>query len=148
MRTNFSFFAKNISAIFVILCIGSSCKKEKDATCSPTVAAIAGTYKLAGLKYQQTLHSPEQDFLALKDDCEKDDLINLQAAGTWNYIDAGMVCSPSGTDAGTWSISGSTVISDGIVSGTIQSFDCHSLVVYSDNLIIPGDRITLTIVRQ
>jgi hypothetical protein len=40
------------------------------------------------------------------------------------------------------------IISDGIVSGTIQSFDCHFLTVYSADFIIPGDRITLTIEKQ
>ncbi len=123
-------------------------KKKSDETCSSTMAAIAGTYKLNAFTYKQTSTSPSQDYLLLKDPCELDDLLEFKANGNYTYSDLGTVCSPDGSDAGTWSVTGNTIISDGIVAGTIQSFDCHSLVVYTDNIFIPGDRITLTIVKQ
>jgi hypothetical protein len=148
MRTKHFFFAKISFAGFAILCIMASCKKEKNDTCPTTVAAISGTYKLTALKYKPASESPEQDYLILREDCEKDDLIDLQANGIYTYRDAGITCSPDGTNSGTWSVAGNTIISDGVVSGTIQRFDCRDLVLYSDNFIIPGDRLTLTIEKQ
>jgi hypothetical protein len=150
MRTHYIAHLKNIFASSVLMLVFVSCQKEADApvNCSTTTAGISGTYKLTALAYKQTPTSPEQDFLALRDACENDDLVTLSANGTYQYKDLGVTCSPDGSNSGTWSVAGNTIISDGIVGGTIQSFDCRKLVVYSNDMIIPGDRITLTIERQ
>jgi hypothetical protein len=150
MRTHYFVTFKSIFACAIVMLIFASCQKEADApvNCSPTTAGIAGTYKLTALVYKQTPTSPEQDYLALREACENDDLVTLSANGTYEYKDLGLTCSPDGSNSGTWSVSGNTIISDGIVGGTIQSFDCRKLVVYSTDMIIPGDRITLTIEKQ
>jgi Lipocalin-like domain len=148
MRTNYFLSVKNLLSGLIILCVAISCKKEKQDHCSPTKATIAGTYKVTAFTYKETSTSPSQDYLLLKDPCELDDLLEFNANGNYTYRDMGVVCSPDGSDVGSWSVIGNTIISDGIVAGTIQSFDCHTLVVYTDNIFIPGDRITLTIVRQ
>lgn len=150
MLINYFSHGRNFLSLFSILLLAVSCQKEAQAPvdCPQTVAAIAGTYKLTALKYKASASSAEQDYLLLKEPCELDDIISLNANGTYNYQDAGISCSPDGTDSGTWSISGNTIISDGIVSGTIQSFDCRNLIAYSNDVIIPGDRITLTIEKQ
>lgn len=150
MRSNYFNSFKTFLPFCLILLLAASCQKEAQDTvdCPQTVAAIAGTYKLTALKYKASASSAEQDYLLLKEACELDDIVLLNANGTYHYQDAGTSCSPDGTDAGTWSIAGNTIISDGIVSGTIQSFDCKSLIAYSSDVIIPGDRITLTIVKQ
>lgn len=109
---------------------------------------LAGTYKLTALKYKAGADSPELDYMPFREVCENDDLIVLEANGTYRYNDLGQVCSTDGSGIGTWSVAGNVIISDGIVSGTIQNFDCHFLTVYSDDFIIPGDRITLTIEKQ
>jgi hypothetical protein len=150
MRTHYLATWKSAVTSFVLLLILASCQKEADApvNCSATTTGIAGTYKLTALVYQQTATSPGQDYLALREVCEADDLVVLSANGTYEYKDLGATCSPNGTNSGTWSVVGNTIISDGIVSGTIQGFDCRKLVVYSNDMIIPGDRITLTIEKQ
>ncbi len=151
MRTNYFASFKTLLPFFLILLVTASCQKEKENTvdpCPKTMAGIAGTYKLTALKYKASASSAEQDYFLFRDACENDDIISLGANGTYTYQDAGMVCSPDGSDAGTWSIAGNTVISDGIVSGTIQSYDCRKLIVYSTGVIVPGDRITLTIEKQ
>jgi Lipocalin-like domain len=148
MRTPYFFSIRNFILGFILLGFIASCKKEKADTCAKTVAGIAGTYKVASVKYKASATAAEEDYYALMDACEKDDLVDLEANGNYNYRDEGVACSPSGTYTGTWSILANTIISDGIIAGTIQEYDCHTLIVYSTDVIIPGDRITLTITKQ
>jgi hypothetical protein len=126
-----------------------SCRKDPPpATCTTNVASLSGTYKLTSLKYKATASSTEQDYLVLMDACERDDLVTLNSNGTYTYTDAGTVCSPNGSDNGTWSLSGNTINSDGVVDGTIQNFDCATLVFYAEGIYIPGDRLTFTMTKQ
>jgi len=62
------------------------------------------------------------------DDCELDDTNELKADGTFVYTDAGVVCSQSGSQTGTWNITGNTLILNAGFSN-IESFDCKDLVV-------------------
>ncbi|MBL7708585.1 MAG: hypothetical protein JNJ86_05910 [Chitinophagaceae bacterium] len=150
MCTNYFFIAKNVLFTMAFVFGITSCQKNRsqDDSCARTTAGLAGTYKLTALKYKAGNDSPELDYMLLREVCENDDLIVLEANGTYRYNDLGLVCSPDGSSIGTWSVAGNVIISDGIVSGTIQSFDCHFLTVYSADFIIPGDRITLTIEKQ
>jgi Lipocalin-like domain len=129
-----------------------SCKKEKEdpkpEPCSKTMNGIAGTYKLSSLKYKISPTAAEQDALIFLDACERDDILKLNANGTSSLQDAGIVCSPSGDDNGTWSVTGNTITSDGIVNGTISSYDCKTLVYYLENQVISGDRYTFTLTKQ
>ena len=122
-----------------------SCKKDDD--CETSTASLSGNYRQTAIKYKATPTSPEQDFFAALDACEKDDILALSSNGAYNYQDAGTVCVPNGSYSGTWSYSGSTITVDGDVA-TIQSFDCTSLVIYIENALSPGDRITTTLVKQ
>lgn len=149
MRTNYFFIAKNLLFTLAFVFGITSCQKNREENgCVRTTAGIAGTYKLTALRYKAGADSPELDYMPLREVCENDDFIELEANGTYRYNDLGLVCSPDGSSIGTWSVAGNVIISDGIVSGTIQSFDCHFLTVYSADFIIPGDRITLTIEKQ
>lgn len=126
-----------------------SCKKEKAAQpCERTTAGISGSYKLKSIEYRMTPTATPVDFMAFLDPCEKDDIIQLKNDGTWIYTDAGSVCTPSNADNGTWSLSGDVITSDGLVSGTIQSYDCSTLVCYTENVTVPGDRYIQTLVKQ
>src|SRR5688572_18164467 len=142
MRTHYIAQLKTIFASLILMSVFASCQKETDApdNCSATTAGIAGTYKLTALTYKQTPTSPAQDYLVWRDACENDDLVTLSANGTYEYKDLGVTCSPNGSNGGTWSVVGNAIISDGIVGGTIQSFDCRKLTVYTNDVIIPGDR--------
>lgn len=127
----------------------ASCKKEKSAqSCERTTAGISGSYKLQSIEYKMTPTATPVDFMAFLDPCEKDDIIQLKNDGTWVYTDAGAVCTPPGADNGTWTLSGNVITSDGVVSGTIQSYDCKILVCYTENVTVPGDRFIQTLVKQ
>jgi hypothetical protein len=128
----------------------SGCKKDKNEqpSCATTREGLAGTYRLTALKYKMSASAPEQDFLQYLDACERDDLVTLNANGSYTYQDAGTVCSPSGNDSGTWSVSGSTLTSDGMINGTISSYDCRTLVYHLDNILVPGDTYIFTMVKQ
>ena len=123
-----------------------SCKKDKD-DCQTTAASLAAAYRTVSIKYKQTPSSSELDYFATLDACEKDDILTLNANGTYSYTDAGSVCAPPGSYTGTWSVSGNTITVDGD-NGTIQSFDCSTLVLYVENNFVAGDRLTTTLVKQ
>ena len=126
-----------------------SCQKETPPpTCTITMAGLSGTYKIGAIQYRLTASSAPVDYLALMDACEKDDLLQLKNDGTYIYTDAGMVCSPNGSSTGTWSLSGTVLTSDGLLAGTIEGYDCKTLVCFIDNVNVPGDRVTQTLVRQ
>jgi hypothetical protein len=79
--------------------------------------------------------------------CEIDDNLILNADGTYQYLDAGIICSPAGNDAGTWSVNGNTLETDGDLAN-IESFDCKNLVLTIDDVEVDGDRIKITLARQ
>lgn len=124
-----------------------SCKKNNDETCTISTASIAGTYKLTASKYKQTPASAEMDIFATLSACEKDDLNILVAGGVFNYQDVGTVCSPNGSYSSTWSLSGSNLTIDGDLY-VIQSFNCSTLIVTQSNVVVAGDKITATFVKQ
>lgn len=149
MRTRFSFWIKSVPVIVLIVSAVVSCKKKSDEqSCPRTMTSVSGTYKLSALTYKESSGAPDQDFMIFYDDCEKDDLIDLLPGGTWNYRDIGNVCSPDASDWGTWSFNGNNIISDGLVNGVIERFDCRTMVLYVEDVYIPKDRLTLTIVKQ
>jgi hypothetical protein len=57
-------------------------------------------------------------------------------------------CDPEETASGTWQLHGNTLTSDGILNGTISSFDCKTMVCYIENAIKPGDRLTYTLEKN
>jgi len=127
-----------------------SCKKEKSATtaCTINMTSLSGAYKLTALKYKRNAAAPEVDYLATMDACDKDDFITLKNDGTYIYNDAGTVCTPNGNDNGTWQLNGKILTSDGMVNGTISSYDCKTLIFYIDNSSMAGDKLTFTMLKQ
>jgi hypothetical protein len=127
-----------------------SCKKEdvKEETCSISMQGLSGSYGLRTFKYKMSATAPEQDFLFTLDECEKDDIVKLHANGTSESTDMGIICSPNNSDSGTWSLSGNTIIADGLINGTIGSYDCKTLVIYLDNIFVPGDRYIITFEKK
>lgn len=110
----------------------SSCKKQgmdddDDQECELTVANLAGVYKLISC-YDITTTTPVDKLHEFYDDCELDDTNELKADKTFVYTDAGVSCSPSGSETGTWNVSGTTLILNAGFSN-IESFNCKDLVV-------------------
>jgi hypothetical protein len=139
-----------ISALVFGSAVFFSCKKDKnqEPDCSITMQNLSGNYKLTALKYKVTANAPEVDYFATMDACEKDDIIVLKSNGTYNYNDLGTVCTPSGTGNGTWTLNGNILNSDGTINGTITSFDCKTLSYYAEDINVPEDKYTFTMVRQ
>jgi hypothetical protein len=128
-----------------------SCKKDKDKTraCATDVASIAGSYKFAAYTYKQTPASAEEDYLNIifPDACERDDVISFNSNGNYTITDAGIVCSPSGGDSGTWSLSANAMNIDGDLT-TIESFNCKTLVLVNNDVNVTGDKLKITLAKQ
>ncbi len=131
----------------IFLAIISCNKKEKEANCVTSTTTLSGNYKFSSIKYKQTPTSAEVDLFATFAACEKDDIHNFAANGTYSYQDAGVVCSPNGSYVSTWSYVGTTFTVDGDIA-TIQSFDCKTLIAYTVNQQVAGDRVTYTLIKQ
>lgn len=130
-----------------------ACQKESSSGngCKTDMEHIAGTYKLTAMKYKVKTTSPEQDYLRYMDACETDNLITLSVKGSYTYSDAGVKCSPDEGSTGTWSVKGNTITceEDDILDlGVISDFDCKQLVLYHDDVIVQGDRMIFTLVKQ
>jgi len=129
-----------VSTTFFLLL--SSCKKENSnstPTCNKTVADIAGTYSI--VKVEAGLAEPLTDITTSElDPCQLDDKLVLNANGTANYQDVGTVCSPNGSETGTWSIGsdGKMTLNAGttdVSNAEISSFDCATLVLLANEVI-------------
>jgi hypothetical protein len=128
-----------------------SCKKDPvnpEPDCSINRTNLSGAYKLTAMTYKRSATAPVVNYLDYMDDCEKDDIITLKSDGTYQYNDAGTVCNPNGSDIGTWSVTGNTINSDGTINGTITSYDCKTLMYYAENINLPGDKFSFTMVKQ
>lgn len=103
------------------------------------MADVAGTYSL--VKIEAGLADPLSDITTSElNPCQLDDKLVLNASGTANYQDLGIVCTPSGSTNGTWSISvdGKMTINAGttvVANAEIVSFDCTTLVMLTNKVI-------------
>jgi hypothetical protein len=133
------------------LVILGACQKEKNNSpsnnCPLNIFTIAGYYSFTSLKYKQTSTSAEIDWMQFLAPCERDDEVFLSVNGTYTYTDKGLVCDPDGNEGGTWQLKGNTLTSDGLINGTIEKFDCKTLVFYVLDINVPGDRMTLVLTR-
>ena len=140
---------KKLIIILFTISIFASCSKDNDKTCTLSVTAVAGSYKITAVRYKATPASSEVDYynLFFTDVCERDDIISLNAAGTYTFTDAGVKCVPPGDDSGLWSLSGNTVTVDGEASN-VDSFSCSTLTVSSADVYSLGDKLILVLTRQ
>lgn len=140
---------KIILSVIIIAATVVSCKKEDSNPnkCAVNTISLTGSYKPTALKYKASSSAPEQDIFTLLDACEKDDIIKLNSNGTLEYQDVNTICTPNGSYSGTWSLSGTTFTMDG-TPGTIESFDCKTLIVKAVNQQVPGDITIATFQKQ
>ncbi|MEO7266109.1 MAG: lipocalin family protein [Ferruginibacter sp.] len=122
----------------------TSCKKDK--TCDLNSTSLAGSYRVTSLKYKQTPTSAEVDLFSSLSACQKDDIYVYNTNGTFNYQDAGVVCSPSGSYNSTWTLSGNTLTFDGDVYN-VNSFSCDGMGLTGNSIFVSGDVATATFVR-
>lgn len=138
--------------LIVTLCVTLemiSCNKEKDQNnqCPVEMSRIAGSYKLTAMKYKTAISSPEADLLYTLEACMRDDIFQFNADGTYNYLDRGTVCDPTGSNAGLWSLNGNRLTVNG-ETATIIDFNCSTLVVSKEDIFTAGDKMTLTYHKQ
>jgi hypothetical protein len=106
-----------------------SCEKSSENTAKPQPAQedILGKYKITKLLFQSK-GNPDQDLLATLPDCAQDDLLVFAANAIFKTEDAGVSCGQDPDDPTAWSVKGSKMTIDGVVSD-IVSFDKHTLVL-------------------
>jgi hypothetical protein len=125
---------KGLLALSLVAMLFTACKKDKNeepANVTPTVANIAGTYKLNKITMMAS-GSAEQDYTSSLNDCEKDDQWKLNSDMSFNYVDAGTQCSTNGDYTSDWALTSTTTITiDGDVY-TIRKFTGTNLEVTQD----------------
>lgn len=127
-----------------------SCKQDKPVPpCVTDAASIAKVYKITAYTYKASATSPEIDYYSVlfPDACDRDNIMTFNINGTYHVTDVGSVCSPAGSDDGTWSLVGNTMQTD-IGALTIESFDCKKLVLGFTGLNVLGDKLKITYVAQ
>lgn len=141
---------KFFSYTLLIVVALSACSKGDNSAgvnTNLTVQSLSGTYSLKALTWQSsgiTVNVYDQ-----LDDCEKDDLIKLNADKTANFIDAGIMCAPPGDDTGTWDLKGDSLYTSGSdLTSKIQSFDGKTLVLTGSPPNEPGVKATTTLQKQ
>ncbi len=140
---------KKTTIIVLSVFILFSCKKKNENNCTITAAAIAGPYKITAATYKANATAAETDYFNfLFEPCERDDVYTFNAAGTYQLADVGIICTPSGRDNGTWSLSGTTVMTIDGDPVTLESFDCKQLILVNTDTQAAGDKLKLTLTRQ
>ena len=132
-------------AIFTTLFIATACKKDKNTNLAYTVANLTGTYGLTALVWSDG--SRTENIYDSLDACERDNLIQLNADMTINYIDAGTVCAPPEDGIGAWSLSGDSLYLD-TDAAKIKSFDGKTLILTGVPLNNPGVIGTTTLTKK
>ena len=142
---------KKLIVLSLVFLMFYSCKKDKDAgtSCKTDIASISGSYKITAYTYKESPSSSEEDYynILFPDPCERDNVLILNANGTYQLTDAGIACSPVMDDNGIWSLSGNTFTKDGEAT-TIESFNCKTLVLVVTDTQTSGDKLKITLVKQ
>lgn len=121
-----------------------ACKKSNNNTPSNarTVQNFSGDYSLTALK--GSIFGVPVDLYDSLPPCERDNVIQLNANLTANFIDSGLKCVPPSDSTGTWSLSSNT---DTLyVAGTanfITSWDGTTLVL-TGNQSVSGFQVVVT----
>ena len=140
---------KKILASCLVVALFISCNKNKDDDCTLSTNAVSGNHRITAVRYKATPAAAEVDYYTslYTDPCERDDVFNFNSNGTYVFTDAGIVCSPSNSDNGTWSLSGNTVTIDGDPAN-VDNFNCTTLTVSMSDFFVVGDKITIVFTRQ
>jgi Lipocalin-like domain len=120
-----------VAAAFALLLGVFACKKSNSNT-SPsnarTVANFSGQYTLTGLK--GSIFGVTEDLYDSLPACEQDNVIQLNANLTAQFIDSGTKCNPPSDSTGVWSLSSNTdTIYVANSANFINSWDGTTLVL-------------------
>src|SRR5258708_24367844 len=91
----------------LILLITWACHKNNDSPVAINFANLAGTYKVTAVVLSQgSIHINFYDSI---DVCQRDDLFKFNKDSSFQYVDAGIVCSPNGSFSSTWTLNGNNL---------------------------------------
>ena len=142
----FAGLAFSIAIIFIVFSC-ASCKKSSNSTettCTLSASSLAGTWSYKSITYQKTPSSP---VISILNDptqvpvCQKDNTNTFSANGGWSYNDVGVICSPSASVTGTWTLNNTILqLSPLNLSWHVTSFDCQTMVVAISDVDTTGDQ--------
>ncbi|MEO7312664.1 MAG: hypothetical protein ABIX01_19920 [Chitinophagaceae bacterium] len=129
---------KQLFSVLFISLVFFSCKKKTEAPQPPaqTKENIAGLYKLTALTLSTSGSAETSVIDSYLTTCQKDDLQQLKTDFTFNYIDAGILCSPAGDKTGTWSLPAAGKITINGQAFDIVSFTGTVLVASTVQLVL------------
>ena len=142
---------KKLFLLTLIIAMVISCKKSgPEPTCTTDMASISGSYKITAYTYKAGPQFPEIDYMhtVFSDSCDRDNIYKFNSNGNYQIMDIGLVCSPSGDDAGTWQLQSATAM---LIDGDpiiLESFNCKTLVIVNTDTQQPGDRVKITMTKQ
>jgi hypothetical protein len=128
----------------------NSCSKSKSSGVTPTRTNLVGTFKLSSETSNQDGSTVQINILDSLPSCETDDELRFNTNSTYDYLDDGTVCTPTGGYSGTWDLPSSNIIVlDDYSLYSIKSFDNKTLVmIFTDLGSLPIITYTLTLVKQ
>jgi hypothetical protein len=144
---------KRVHAIYVFIgllvvsaIIGFKKNDSKDLTVN--VENVAGSYKLTEVTSQEKGEVERSIYNLYLNDCETDDVLQLNADLTSTHIDQGKTCTPAGLESGMWSLPANNKIEIEGTLCTIAKFEANNLkVVFADTNVSLHSTITLTYTR-
>ncbi|MBC8033509.1 MAG: hypothetical protein H7Y03_05150 [Chitinophagaceae bacterium] len=129
-----NFYFKGISLAVITALSLSACKRDdKELQVPLTPETLAGRYLLTALTVETAVTAPT-DAMSRFEPCELDDLYELNADSTANYIDAGQKCDPVKAYGFRYDMTTKTVFLVGLKEdffpgGTVKQFDGKTIVL-------------------
>lgn len=124
-NTKQTLMKKLVLGAMALTLLATSCKKDSNAAI--TEQSLAGNYTWISITAKAGT-APEQDIMdSYLDDCQKDDVTNLKTDGTFIVTDAGVTCTNTGPQSGTWNLDNATTFDMDGDKYTIVKFDGSTL---------------------
>lgn len=122
----------------------ASCKKEDKAYVA-TKENLAGSYKITAATFAGiNVFNNSDESVNYFEACERDNVLTFNANSTYTLTDAGVTCSPSSEENGSWEFVNNTIKVDGEAS-TIKSWDGKTLVTENND---NGAALVVTMTKQ
>ncbi len=133
----------------------ASCKKDSNNTnssCKLSASALVGSWQFSDATYKKTAASASEDIFndSWFDTCERDNYTTFFANGTYNYVDAGVACTPNQSLVSDWHLSNDTLYTNANanVPNVISSFECNKMVISVKDFDVPGDEALLIYLKK
>lgn len=136
-------FTKILALALLSAVTFSACSKNKDIL-TVNKDNLAGTYKIASITVKENSNPEEEATEAYFDEpCEIDDEYVLKANGSFDRLDAGTTCTPSGTITGdTWSLENNKTIAFDVFYGDVVKLTTTEMTV---KLVMTSGNQTATV---